>query len=511
MNAYFPTGRRELPFVVTAAVSVLAGLAVRLVLTETPFWLDEAQTAAVIDGPFGQIDDRLRQDGHPPLYYWLLNGWVRVAGYGDAAIRSLSVVFGIVAVALIGAVAHRIGGRRMTLAALALAATSPFLVRYSTEARMYSLVTALAAAWWLAGDVALRRPRPPVLVAVAASTAALVLTHYWSIFLVAGGALVLAWRWRSRPAERGAVARVAVAGAVGCAMFAVWLPSFLDQLRHTGTPWAVNRNVASAIVAGLVDVAGGRRAGHALALFGALVVLLVVGLLGDSRGGRSVELTLSVQRAVRPLGALVALTVLAGLAATALTSGAFASRYLAVVVGFVIVLAARGLDQVEHAGARAGLLAGCCVLGMLGSLDQVRHDRSQGRAAAAAVEVGDAAGDLVVACPDQVGPATARYVADGVEVLAYPTLGPAGRVDWTDYAERNESADPAAIADALVARAADRDVWVVWQSGYRTFGDQCERLLAELAARRGPPVGVVAADPDLFEPMHLVRFPAAPS
>lgn len=511
VNATSRTTQRDLAFPAIAAVATAVGLALRFVVTGTPLWLDEAQSVAIVDGAFGSIVDGLERDGHPPLYYWLLDGWIGLVGDGDGAVRLLSSVFGVLAVVVIAVVADRLGGRRVAVAATALAATSPFLVRYSTEARMYALVTALAGAWWLAGEAALRRSSRRPLAGVALTTGALVLTHYWAFFLLAGGALVVGWRALRGPrSERPAAQRVLAAAAVGTLPFAVWLPSFLTQLRHTGTPWAVNRNPVAALVAGLVDLAGDRSAGHALALFGLLVLLVAVGTLGRSRGPRVVELDLTARTPARPLASLVAAVVVVGLGVTALTGSAFAPRYFAVITGFVLVIAARGVAILEHRLAGTTVLAACCLLGLLGSLDAVRDDRSQGREVAHAVATDDAAGDLVVACPDQLGPATARYLPPDVELVVYPSLSPGTAVDWTDYAERNVGRDPVVVAADIEQLAGSRDIWLVWRGGYRTFDDQCERLLGAIASRRGTPDTIVTADAQLFEPMNLVRF-AAPA
>ena len=94
---------------------------------------------------------------------------------------------------------------------------------------------------------------------------------------------------------------------------------------------------------------------------------------------------------------------------------------------------------------------------------------------------------------------------DDLTGLAYPTLGAPERVDWVDYAERNEAADPARIASTVLERAGDRRIYVVWAGSYKTFGDQCERLLAELSTQRGQRI-LVTPDSDFYEPSALSVF-----
>ena len=39
-------------------------------------WLDEALSVNISKLPLGDIGEALRHDGHPPLYYYLLHGWM---------------------------------------------------------------------------------------------------------------------------------------------------------------------------------------------------------------------------------------------------------------------------------------------------------------------------------------------------------------------------------------------------------------------------------------------------
>ena len=90
----------------------------------------------------------------------------------------------IAALPLMWAAGRRLGGRTTaTIAVLLLARVSPFAIRYATEARMYSLVTLLALAGYLA---VVRGPRVAATAAprlVVLISAALVLTHYWDLYL----------------------------------------------------------------------------------------------------------------------------------------------------------------------------------------------------------------------------------------------------------------------------------------------------------------------------------------
>ena len=116
----------------------------------------------------------------------------------------------------------------------------------------------------------------------------------------------------------------------------------------------------------------------------------------------------------------------------------------------------------------------------------------------------------MVYCPDQLGPAVARLLPDTIEQVVYPTLAAPQRIDWVDYAARNAAADPALIAAGVAARTANA-IWLVTQTGYRTFDTQCERLAAALGAIRGAGVLRQAADPRVYEGSGVIRNTARSS
>jgi 4-amino-4-deoxy-L-arabinose transferase-like glycosyltransferase len=86
------------------------------------------------------------QDTNPPLYFVSLSGLRSVAGESEYALRFLSVMAGVILVPLLYATGRRLFTAQAGMMAAALGALSPFLVWYSQEARMYTLVAALSLA-----------------------------------------------------------------------------------------------------------------------------------------------------------------------------------------------------------------------------------------------------------------------------------------------------------------------------------------------------------------------------
>jgi len=85
----------------------------------------------------------LETDTHPPLYFWIMHIWMRVFGDSSFALRFFSVLAGIFAIFL----AYRIGAhlfdQRTAVFCALFAAISAFSIRYSQEARSYSLIMAI--------------------------------------------------------------------------------------------------------------------------------------------------------------------------------------------------------------------------------------------------------------------------------------------------------------------------------------------------------------------------------
>lgn len=501
--------------VVLLVVIGVVGLVLRF-LQRSPLWLDEALSANIASLPLGDIGSALRRDGHPPLYYVLLRGWQELFGQGDVAIRSLSGVIGLALVPLAWLAAGRIGGRRAAWGAVLMVALNPYVLRYSTEARMYELVMVLVLAGWLMSDHALRRPDLARLAALAALTGALLWTHYWGLWLVGASALGLLVRAglahrRSQPGRRTASLRVLAALVVGGLTFVPWMPTLLYQSAHTGTPWAEPAVPTEIAAASIIDLGGGP-AGESVLLGLALGLLCALGLFAAPGTGSRIDLDLRTRPEVRRLAIVVVTTLVLATAASYGADTAYATRYFSVVAPLVLVLAAVGASRIGGAVAFRVVLAGVLLLGTVSAVrTAVSRPRTQaGKAAEAIIELDPVVGSgaaLIVVCPDQLGPSLGRAMPDGSDIVTYPRLERAELVDWVDYEQRLEQASPAEVAGRALERAGDRPVWLVWSGTYRTHEGTCEDLANELQRARPAGQPVELADAQHFEQASAYRYP----
>jgi len=163
-------------------------------LAGTEFWFDEALTANVSGLGWKGILAHLSSSPfeHPPLYFLSLYPWQRLLGTSEFAFRVYSVFWGVLFIALLYALVRRLANSRLALLVATVAVFSPFLVAYSREARMYSLLSCLAALTVLLFVTALRRPGQPAwwlayLVVLAGGVA----THYYFAWIWLANSLFL--------------------------------------------------------------------------------------------------------------------------------------------------------------------------------------------------------------------------------------------------------------------------------------------------------------------------------
>ncbi|MGQ0744609.1 MAG: glycosyltransferase family 39 protein [Acidimicrobiales bacterium] len=510
-------GRPPWPLLAAGGLVLVLGALARF-LSPSALWLDEALSVNIATLPLGEIPGALRRDGAPPLYYVILHLWILLFGSGDVAVRALSGLFSLGAVPLVWLAARRLGGPQAGAAAALLLASSPFAVRYATEVRMYSLVVLLAACAMLALIAIEAGGGWKAHVALGASVGALLLTHYWALYLVAALAMVLAWWWWN--GRR--IGRALISVAVGSAALIPWLPVLWFQTRHTGTPWA-SPPKARALLDTVIEFAGGYwDPGLGLGLI--YLSLFVLGLCGRPLDDRRLEIDLRGHPPGTALAGVCALTMVVALTAARVSGSTFAVRYAAVILAPSLVLAALGTAALARPAVRQGLVAVACVLGLAAVVPNVVGQRTSAPAVARRLAAGARPGDVVAYCPDQLGPSVSRILAAtgsgggavgggaarDLEQITFPRRTPPQLVNWVDYETVNQRASANSFASELIRRAGpDSTVWVVWAPGYRTFSTNCERILAALRQERAER-RILPVARRVFERPGLVAYPPGP-
>ncbi len=263
-------GRIDFSRVWLVAMLLLA-LALRVHHLDTQsLWYDEAVTAQVASQGISELTRWTADDIQPPLFYYVVAGWTRLAGRSEWALRFPAAFFGVLTVVLLWAAARRLFGkaefgRSVAGYAALLSAVCPLYVYYAQEARMYTLLTFLGV---LAGYALLRaavdagrkpddrgqrssdirHPTPNIphlscwwaLFVVA--SAAMLYTHYFGVFLLLSyGLCWLGWLiWGKLPTypTRKSLLVTFVASAVAIILlYLPWLPAMLHRYRADVSYW----------------------------------------------------------------------------------------------------------------------------------------------------------------------------------------------------------------------------------------------------------------------------------
>lgn len=438
--------RRSVRWADLGGIAALLGLtlALRLEGIGTWYWVDEALSVGIARHHVVDIPNLLLRDGSPPLWYLLLHGWTMAFGTSAAATHAMSLVFAVAIVPVGWLLGRRLFGARAAWFVAALLAVSPFVTYFGRETRMYSLVALLSVvvAWSFVSAFVDNRAHAQWW--FAASLLALLYTHNWGLYTGVACALALAPIVLASEDRSALLRRAAIAFGVVGAGYLSWLPSLRSQIDNTGAPWSYTPT-ARGVVSELAALFRDERV---------LVVLAVVAAVG---------LAPLVQRR-RSRDALLA-TTLATLAAVPVAIGwalshvepSWATRYLAVIVGPVVLLLAMGLARAGAAGIGAAFVAGVLIIQPVTRLNGYplpRDAKSNARDIAEVFAPRLAPGDIVVVAQPEAVPLLRIELGPDL-VYADPT----GRatdpttMDWRDALGRlraaSYDADIAPLLDGL--------------------------------------------------------------
>lgn len=353
------------PTAYLALILLLAFLLRAYGLGVQSFWHDEGLSVTIAQASWGEI---LRGGGeyHPPLYHLLLGAWTRLAGAGELSARYLSLICGVVTVALGAQLTTLLLGQRAGVLAALFLAVSPIEVWYSQEARMYALLGVLT----LGSSLCLLRlvygkGGRGLWAAYALLNIAAIYAHYYGALVLAAQALwVLVHIARGRGwrfARAWAMAQV----GLGVALLP-WLPYFWQQLHgQDASYWPGEISAMQLARMTLLGFAGGGLMVPeqvALQLARLAAGLAVLGLMvGVLRARSRLETALLAIYTLAPFWLLYAIVH---------TRPKYSPRYLLVIVPPLFALAAAGAAVLLPAalrGWRAWLRAGLAAV-LIGAL-----------------------------------------------------------------------------------------------------------------------------------------------
>lgn len=225
-------------------------------LDKQSLWFDETLSVSVAAKPLTQLLHTLiYEDVHPPLYFMLLHGWIRLAGNSEWSVRMPSMFAAVALVPLAFAVVWEILGRERSAAwpiagplAAAFVGFSPFIAYYAQETRMYSLTAMLALATTWAFLKALRTGSVRWWLIFSTAMAANLYTHNLAAFTVP--AFTVYTLFFERRFLRSSVLYTLLA----MLLYAPWLyPEYLQMRRLRIAPdyWITTRVLLSQFLRGI--------------------------------------------------------------------------------------------------------------------------------------------------------------------------------------------------------------------------------------------------------------------
>jgi len=233
-------------------------------------WLDEAFTVLASFRSLSGVINEIKYDSAPPLYYMVLSLWSGLFGMGETAVRGLSGMFYIANVFVMYLLAKSLLKSRYAgyLAALLFMA-SPLAIRHAQNARMYSLLSLLAALSIYCFFRIVRDGAEKKAVAVYLAVNVLgTFTHYWFWFPLFGQGVAALLLYRRQFLKVFAFTTLSVVP-----FFVLWAPVVAAQRQRCGTTW-IPKPGAAVFYQTVADFYGRGTSGYlVLAVFVLLVLV----------------------------------------------------------------------------------------------------------------------------------------------------------------------------------------------------------------------------------------------
>lgn len=221
---------------------------------------------------------------HPPLYFLIANIWGQITSYHVFTIRLLSVLFGILSLAVVFRLANDIGGKLVASYSLLLMGTSIVFVFYMHDIRQYTLLILCVSVIWLMYERLSRSVYPlkkSHLIILMLASLGSVYTHYSAIFaLVSIGLYHLVFVRKDK-----AWWQITITMIIAGALFMPWMPTALTGFGITSEKISSGSQkvLTNPMLAELTAQYWGN--GY-IELFAVMIALSLIAVLLNMRGSR---------------------------------------------------------------------------------------------------------------------------------------------------------------------------------------------------------------------------------
>ena len=240
-----------------------------------PSWLDEALSVQASELTLAEVLAPRSGDANPPLYFFLLWGWVKFFGISEFAIRLPSAVSYLCAIFICALTAKEVGlDRRGVLTAAALLAVSRTAIRHAPSARPYALLLLICLFSLLFFFRSFyRKENHKTDVVLYATTVVLgTFTHYWFVFLLLGQGISVLFTKKVEKLVHFSVATIM--GLIPFLLF--WVPSALPHFQDAADSW-LSAPSWTKLTETFSDFLGGGNAGYILLALILTIAFLPIG------------------------------------------------------------------------------------------------------------------------------------------------------------------------------------------------------------------------------------------
>jgi 4-amino-4-deoxy-L-arabinose transferase-like glycosyltransferase len=429
-------------------------------------WLDESVSISYARDNLGSLWHVVSgDDPNMGIYYAALRLWVAVFGESEAAARSLSVLFAMLAVPALYLMGARLFGRAAGLAAALLLAVNEFFIAYAQEARSYSLVLLLVVLSSYFFVVQLERPSSWTWAGYVVASSAAVYAHYFAAYVLVAQLVTLVVARRRAAFARPWLTAVAAIMLV-CAPEAV----AAYQRGTDGIAWIPPPN-AHGLVHVPLALAGGSRT--------VLVLYFLAGCYAAALAARAPDRwRFGFAAAWFAVPVLVSFVV-------SFARPMFLDYYLIVSLPALVLVAAAGITRLPTVAAAALLLVLCSLSGLRLANWYRSPAREDWRDAAQYVIANRRAGDRVAYYPSYAS-VPFEYYLRREDVRALPHLDP---------------------SDRLFSMEGIRRIWFVLRGNDAQANSADVRRIEQAFAPKGPPAPVLRLGRIEIE-LYVLRPPA---
>lgn len=323
-------------------------------------WRDEVDAITFATRAFPKLlTTFIKPKENGPLYFLLLRPWIALTGDSEFSVRFFSLAFGILAVPLTYALGRRWLSPVGSMLGALLMAFSPYLIWYSQEAKMYTLITFLTMLSLHFYAEALTRGRWLYWASYIVATSFCLYTHILAALIIPLEiVLFVVWWPRYRARLRPWLA------AIGCVTLpyiplAIWEVPLLLSSYETGHPFYPLHQILRILLIAFSRGVSGVTTSWLLVPTSVLFIFLLLAgaFLDDERltlaigsgARRGEESILSpAKREVKVMTLLLYLFLpIIGLYLISLGMPIFAERYLIYIAPAFYLLLARGLAAVK--------------------------------------------------------------------------------------------------------------------------------------------------------------------